>query len=388
MKIQALWNKRLQEFHHDIIRYFSLIAMSVFYSFIIFGSVFAYYYVKFLQWLPASFPTELLTTLLITLVFAQTSIRTFVKQADIIFLMPAEAQLTSYFKKSMIYSAGLDTSKLLLMLVIVTPLMKPTLFSFVILAGLLTLNIRLVWIEQWLTTSWQMIIHRFIRLSSIGIILYFIAIGNWIISGSLLVIQLILWFYVYNSRTRGVNWGFLIKQEEKSLEKIYKFIHFYTDVPHLKQSFKPRRLLGWAIKKGLVHQQSSTYTYLFSHLFVRYNEFFYLALRLTLIGYVVTYFVPAYGWLIIFPVHFFTGYQVLPLQHALNDSSRMYPVSARIRKNSFKKLLMALLFLQLLVLSSASFIHLHPLTVLAIMSIELLFICWFVYVFAAKRMAN
>ena len=156
-------------------------------------------------------------------------------------------------------------------------------------------------------------------------------------------------------RLKGVNWSFLINQEEKSLLKIYKFINFYIDVPHLKHSFKRRKLLGWLIKKVITYKQSSSYTYLFSHLFIRYNEFYYLYVRLTLIGIGISYFFPAYGWIVAFPLLFLSGYQLLPLQYSINDSSRIYPVSTKTLKQSFQKLLMSLLIVQLLFFNLASF---------------------------------
>ncbi|HJF31979.1 MAG TPA: ABC transporter permease, partial [Sporosarcina psychrophila] len=101
MKINSIWTERARDFYIDIAKYFSIIAMSVLYSFIIFGSVFIYYYLKFLQWLPPYFQTESIASFVITLTLLKTSVRTFLKKADIIFLMPAEKKLSSYFRTSM-----------------------------------------------------------------------------------------------------------------------------------------------------------------------------------------------------------------------------------------------------------------------------------------------
>ena len=105
------------------------------------------------------------------------------------------------------------------------------------------LNIRLIWLSNGCKPI--TIVHS--QSDSIFIILYhlyLLFVGNWLIAGSLLVVTLVLWFYVMNEKTAGVNWDFLIHREEKTLEKVYKFIHLYIDVPQLKYSFKPRRLLG------------------------------------------------------------------------------------------------------------------------------------------------
>lgn len=392
MEINSVWDKRLRDFYIEIVKYFSLIAMGVFYSFIIFGSVFLYYYMKFLQWLPLYLPTEMIASLVITFTFLKTNIRTFVKEADVIFLMPAETALSLYFRKSMFYSAFIDVIKLLIMLLIISPLVNQseiiTIPFLIIFSGLILLNIRLTWIEQWMTTKLQNLIHKVIRVLTFYTIIYFMFIDLWTIAGALLIINSFLWFYVFNNKERGINWDFLINQEEKSLLKIYKFINLYIDVPHLKHSFKRRKLLSWSIKKGITYKQSATYTYLFSHLFIRYNEFYYLYARLTLIGVSISFFFPAYGWIVAFPLLFLSGYQLLPLQYSINDSSRIYPVSTKTLKQSFQKLLMSLLIVQLLFFNLASFSPIFHIKVVVLIFMELLVIYWFVYSFASKRITK
>ena len=359
MDINAIWNKRLKEHYSEIIRYFSVITMSIVYSFIIFGAIFLYYYIKFLQWIPESFSTELLAALVVTSFFLTTGIRTFLKQADVIFLIPAEARLYPYFIKSMVYSACIHAVQLVLLLMVISPLIRLDVIAIITFplafSGLILLNIRLIWVEQWLVIPFQLFTYRLIRFLLFGTVLYILFAGNWLMAGSLLAINIMLWFYVVDKKITGVNWAFLIHREEKALEKIYKFIHLYIDVPQLTYAFKPRRLLGLFIKRTISHQQSSAYTYLFAHLFVRYNEFYYLYVRLTIIGCTIIYFVPTYGWLIIFPILFFTGYQLLPLQHSLNDYSHTYPISTAMKRKSFKKLLLSLLILQLVLLALALF---------------------------------
>ncbi|WP_255551441.1 ABC transporter permease [Sporosarcina sp. E16_8] len=389
MEVKSIWDERLKELYIEIVKYLSLIAMGVFYSLIIFGSISLYYYMKFLQWLPPHFPTETIASFVITFTFLKANVRTFVKKADVIFLMPAETALSSYFKKSMFYSAFIDAIQLIIMLLIISPLLKQgeifNAVSIITFSGLIILNIRLTWIEQWLTTKLQRLFHKVVRFSTFYTIIYFMFTGEWAISVILLLVNFLLWFYVFTTQAKGINWSFLINQEEKCLLKIYKFINFYIDVPHLKHSVKRRKLLGWLLKKVITYKLSSSYTYLFSHLFIRYNEFYYLYVRLTLIGIGVSYFFPAYGWFVAFPLLLLSGYQLLPLQYSINDSSRIYPVSTKTRKQSFQKLLMSLLIVQLLSFNLASFSPIFDLKVVVLIFMELLVAYWFVYFFASKR---
>lgn len=369
--------------------YFSVIGMSVFYSFIIFGSIFVYYYLKFLRWMPSNFPIEMLATLLFALIFLNTSIRTFVKKADAIFLTPMETELTSYFRKSMFLSGGIDALRFIIILIIIHPLLRDEktihFASLLIFTGLLILNIHLAWMEQWLHHSMQRFIHRLIRFVTFSVILYCLFMGNWMIAGGLFISNVILWSSLYKKKPKGVNWTFLSKQEEKSLIKLYRFINLFIDVPHLKHAFRRRTLLGWGIKKGIPFQQNATFVYLFSHLFFRYNEYYYLYVRLTLVGMTLLYFFPAYGWLITAPIFFLSGYQLLPLQHSINDNAHLYPIPIETIKKSFKKVLWTLLLVQFIVFNIASLGQVTLLTSGFKIVLEVLFIYWFVHMFIAKR---
>ena len=169
MDIKLVWDERLKAFYSVIVRYFLIIAMSVLYSFIIFGSIFVYYYFKSLNWLPPYFPTEIIASLLISFTFLKSKVRTFLKKADIIFLIPAETNLSLYFRKSIFYSTFMDAIRLIIGMVIISPLVRHaeiTITTFLIISSLIILNIRLTWVEQWLENKLQRFIHRLIRFLS------------------------------------------------------------------------------------------------------------------------------------------------------------------------------------------------------------------------------
>ena len=60
MDINYVWNKRIKEFYSEIIRYFSVITMSVVYSFIIFGAPFCIIIYSFSSGYPHLFQLNLL----------------------------------------------------------------------------------------------------------------------------------------------------------------------------------------------------------------------------------------------------------------------------------------------------------------------------------------
>ena len=390
MGSKTIWNDRMKAYYYEIASYFLIIGMGVFYTFLILGSVFIYYYIKFIQWLPPTIFTELIASLLIACVLLTTRIRTFVKQADIIFLFPMEKEMTGYFRKSQLFSAFLEAIKLLLALLVLSPLIRDTITIVFMLAllVLLLLNIRLVWVEQWLESKMQLVVHRTIRFLVTSTVIYFSLIHNWIIVGSLLLINFVLFFKMFGKEARGVKWSFLIKQEQKAVMATYRFLNLYIDVPHLKHSFSRRKFLVWFVGKWIPYKESSPHMYLFSRLFSRYNEFFYLYLRLSLIGLGVVYFFPTYGWIVILLVLFVSSYQVLPLQHSINEIVRLYPISTTRAKIAFKQFLFQLSIVQLVFLNLSSIFQVNLLQSISVISVEVIGSWWFVYFFLSKRMFN
>ncbi|RJS50197.1 hypothetical protein CJ483_23395 [Bacillus sp. PK3_68] len=93
-------------------RYYSIIGANVVYFFLIISSIFIYYFNLFLQWIPPQISVEVILSLFVTYFLKQTKVHTFVKRADIIFLLPLERELKPYFIKSLIYSFVIDAIKL------------------------------------------------------------------------------------------------------------------------------------------------------------------------------------------------------------------------------------------------------------------------------------
>ncbi|MEC2078060.1 ABC transporter permease [Metabacillus fastidiosus] len=387
MNIDSIWNNRFQQFYLKMVRYFSVIGMSVFYSILLGGAVFIYWYLKLLPMIPSSFYMDIFLSFFMSLLFLQTRVRTFAKRADLVFLRPMEGKLGSYFKKSMVYSGLLDAVKWGIVIIIINPLLKisfyiPLLFLFLCL---IVLNIRLTWVMQWLHGAYEKLLHQLIRILSFSVILFLFLMDYYFFSFLILFIQFLLFPFIFGKRQRGINWSYLIEEEEKALAAIYKFIQFYIDVPHLKRSFRRRTVLSWIIKRVIKHRQSSTFNYLFSHLFTRYNEFYYLYIRLTLIGCTIIYFSPLHSWAVILFILFITGYQLLPLQLCINDIIQLYPISFEERRKSFLKIVRSLLFIQLLLLNLVNFIQTDFIEASLFIVLEIIFIYVLLHFFLAKK---
>ncbi|WP_170885544.1 ABC transporter permease [Bacillus alkalicellulosilyticus] len=379
MDIKTLWSVRVQEFYRKMFRYYSIIGANVVYFFLVIGSISIYYFNLFLQWIPSQISVEVILAVLITIFSMRTNIRTFVKRADIIFLLPLEEKLKSYFIKSLVYSFTINIIKLLSFITIFVSLFLHTfnmyLPIFLVIVGIVSFNILMKWTEQWLENRVQFFLHRLNRLLSIYLMSYFLFNDDWTFVLVLLGVNFVYLIY-FIERKKTLNWQWLIDEEESAILRNYKFINFFMDVPNLKRSFRSRRWLTMIVKKCIPYSQSSTFIYLYSHLFIRYNDYFYLYLRLTVIGLLVNYAMPTSGWFITLLILFATGLQVIPLQNEIKESVLLYPISKSQMKDSFQKFVLVIIYAQFFTLYFALFIHTSTAKIY-----YLVIGCLFVYIF-------
>ena len=387
MDIKTLWGLRVQEFYRKMFRYYSIIGANVVYFFLIISSIFIYYFNLFLQWIPPQISVEVILSLFVTFILMQTKVRTFIKRADIVFLLPLEWKLKSYFIKSLVYSFVIDFIKSLSLITILLSLFlhktNISLPVFFLIVGIVSYNILMKWTEQWLKNHVQFVLHRLNRFFSIYLMCYFLFKNDWVFELVLMSINFVYLIY-FIGKKRNLNWQWLIVEEESALLRNFKFINIFMDVPNLKRSFRNRRLLTMILKRCIPYSQSSTFVYLYSHLFVRYNDYFYLYLRLTLIGIFVNYAIPTSGWIFNLLILFMTGYQVIPLQHEIKQSVLLYPISKTQINDSFLKFVLVVLYAQLFILYFAMFIYTSTAKIYYLV-IGSLFVYVFVYFFVSKR---
>ena len=386
MDRQTLWDVRVQKYYQHMFRYYSVVGANVVYFFLIISSIFIYYFHIFLQWLPPEITVEVILSLFVVFILKRTKVRTFVKRADIVFLLPLEWGLRPYFLKSLLYCLVMDALKLIVfMTVFLSLFLHTTPFSFFILifiVGIVAYNTLMKWDEQWLENRVQFVLHRLHRFSSIYLMFYFFLKNDWIFVLVLMGANFV--YLIFYRRNRGLNWDWLIEEEESALLRNYKFINMFIDVSNLKRSFRNRRLLTKLLKRCIPYSRKNTFFYLYSHLFVRYNDYFYLFLRLTFIGLFVIYAMPTSGVVVILLILFMTGFQVIPLQHERNESVSLYPVSKSQIKDSFLKLVLAILLVQFFILYIALFTFTSNAKILSL-AIGTLFVYVFVFFFISKR---
>lgn len=387
MVIKTLWGVRCQAFYRKMFRYYSIIGANVVYFFVIIGSIFIYYFHLFLQWIPPQISIELILSLFSTLILMQTKIRTFIKRADIIFLLPLEWKLKPYVIKSLVYSFSIQFVKVLSLITVLFSLLlhesNITFSRFILIAGIVCCSVLMKWTEQWLENYVQLALHRLIKLLSIYLMFYFLFNHDLVFEFVLMGLNFVYIIFQIG-RKRNLNWQWLIVEEENALLGNYKFINIFMDVPNFKHSFRKRRLLTMFLNRCIPYRQSSSLIYLYLHLFVRYNDYFYLYLQLTVIGIFVNYAMPASGWMFNLLILVMTGLQVIPLQHQIKQTVMLYPISNSRMNDSFLKSVLVILYAQFFILSFALFILTSTANIYFLIT-GILFVYVFVYYFVSKK---
>ena len=208
------------------------------------------------QWLQ-HIPKHIDYTLCASIILAVTSIfpiRTFLKDADRIFLLPFEKHMKNYMNLSIRYSYFNRIAIQLVILIILFPLFSKLDGDFItpfIILSILTLihpwiGLKVRW--QWYQlkqSSWSISLILFlINLVTYDLVLgyqmYWGVIFTFILLGGMLALPKL-------NRVNLYPWERMINIEERHHTNYYKFVNMFTDVKHLKESAVRRRYLDFLL---------------------------------------------------------------------------------------------------------------------------------------------
>lgn len=371
MNGMTLWTERVKAYWNEAIRYLRLIGNSGFlftvYLLVIIGS---YYYSVLLKWLPDTFPAIWIFVAVFAHFLTRGHVRTFVKQADVVFLLPYESKLDTYFRASKWYSFALQSVVLILVMVVLSPLFMKYLADqagsvFIVLCCLLIAkgwNVLTSWEEARFQSDGERRMHFLLRaiLNAVFVFLLFSGAGLLFIV-SLFVIMLLLYFFYYQklARALSIKWDHLIEVEERMLLSFYRIANAFTDVPKLRHQVKARRYLSWLLEV-FTASKTSVYHYLFSRSFLRANDYAGIYVRLTLISAVVLAFLPT-GWLqlivMLLFMHMVTN-QLSTLWYHYDTSMwvDLYPIKEGMKEKALSQLSFRLLLIMIVVQVAVLFV--------------------------------
>lgn len=281
-KEKSYYNKFIFNGHFTV---FLLILLGAF----IFG------YGEWLQHIPQHIDYALFASIAVALV-SLFPIRTLLKDADKIFLLPFEKHMKDYMQVSLIYSYSSRIFLQVILLIILFPLfykLNDNHFAFYIVFAISAiifpyLGLLVKW--QWLKlnlSSWTINLLLFVLF---GITFYLILrFHNYFAIIFIFIVGVLLLILKMNSKKQLIPWERMIAIEQQKHTNYYKFVNMFTDVKHLRESAVRRSYLDFILPtpKGNKFNENRMYLFLFVRSFVRGRDAFSIILRLVIIALVL-----------------------------------------------------------------------------------------------------
>lgn len=346
MNSQQFWKNRFVEYIKEMQKYLRYIFNGhlVFVMVLALGGG-AYYYSNWVKTLQSNFPVALIMAIILAILVTRSPIHTFLKEADIVFILPLETQLKNYFNRSILLSWVMQGYLLLLVLAALMPMYAKVtganLYDFVGLSILLLIMKFVNLYISWYVLKYQEIstsrVDLFIRLIINGVLLYFVIDQAMILFSGFILLLLLGLFLYYRVATgkKILKWDRLVALERKRLLSFYRIANLFTDVPELAGKVVRRKWLDGFLA-FIPFGQKSTYTYLYARTFLRANDYVGLLIRLTIIGSVIIV-VLSNIWAYLFVTLLFlfmTALQLLPVWkvHEWKIWIALYPIPDRMRE--------------------------------------------------------
>jgi ABC-2 type transport system permease protein len=363
--VNGLWKQRVEQYMADTRKYLKYMLndhLKIVLIFILGGA--AYYYQQWLETLSPSFPAALLMALLIGIVLTAGGIRTFFKQADVVYLLPLEQRLSPYLVKSFFFSLTSQVYILLMTVAALSPLyVKVTgetygavLTLFMLFLIIKTANAFMSWHMTYFEDRFARVMDFTVRFGLNAAFAYFLFVrASFIFPLAVAVLISGLAYYYYTlTKKKPLKWEHLIDLEAKRMQFFYRMANLFTDVPDVKEKAARRAYMDGLLKR-ISFAQRSSYTYLYSRTFLRAGDYFGLTVRLTVIGGFILWNAPLeYGKIVVtVVVIYLTGIQLIPLwkHHEYKLWTTLYPIGHAQREKAFLNLLQRVLSVQTVLLS-------------------------------------
>ncbi|MDQ0299864.1 ABC-2 type transport system permease protein [Salibacterium salarium] len=366
MDVNNLWGDRVREFWNEAIRYLRLLGNSGFmfslYALFIAGG---YFYPSFIEWLPEAIPVSFILAGVFTYMLTKCPLRTFLKEGDLVFLLPLEPKLKNYFRNSVLYSFIMQSIAMAIIFLLLGPLFQDRVnedsgYLYSVLFCILVANLwnyASFWAEARIQTETIRNVHVVARVvinAGLTTLLFHNA-AFWYPAAVFLIMLFVYLFYYYPLLTQHLlKWELLLALEQKRLSIFYRFVQSFTDVPHVKAGVKRRKWIT-SLTDSFIWKNNSVYKVLFGKAFIRSGEYLGMYTRLLVTGGLVMYAFPndwfRLGVALLFV--YMTSVQLRTLWHHLDVMMwpDLYPVSISNKQLAFRHIAKRLLLFQTVLLS-------------------------------------
>lgn len=379
--MNKIWDQRLNQYQQKLLRYLRYVFNDHFIIalFFVFGAV-CYGYFNFIDHYvqPLTFIDRLVIIISLMIILQIGKFATLFQKPDVVFLLPNDYRINGYLIKARHHSMMMTALiQIGCGLVTVPFLVRVLHFKWLDWAVLLGSQVLFKWMQllfeenSFFDQKWN---SNQIQLLKQGLPLIGIVVGIFISPWLGSIIALIVWGGMLQLRKRAnyhiFRWKDAIAAENKRVMRIYKFFSLFTDVPEVHQKIKRRRYLDWLLPRAQ-QDPRQTYKYLYWRGFWRNPEYSGLFMRLTIIGVLLMLFINL-NWvslLIGLLFVYLTSFQLLPLANQFYDIvfTHLYPLKLSQQLVSFRKILVTLAVVQIVIFTAVLLIATRSLITVVIL---------------------
>ncbi|EFI82916.1 ABC transporter permease [Listeria grayi] len=395
---RELWQKRFEAYTTELIRYMRYMFNDHLLFVLVIGvGAGIFYYAGWVKTIQETFPAIPLMVTLLTIAVVISPIITLLKEPDIVYLIVKETEMQDYFKRAKRISFWMQLYLYIVILAVAMPMYvgvtHRSYFHFFLLLvsiGAIKLwNVYTNWESMKLDnsdTTWM-----FARVVISALLIYLLLAFSFYWTIPLTIIVLGLSYWGLKKRTEGIilRWEILIDKEQGRMNRFYRLVNLFTDVPHLKGTVRRRAYLDF-LYRPIPYANRKTYAYLWSRTFVRINEFSGLYLRLTVVAVILLIFLSGFYLTIVFSLLFLylTGFQFIPMIKHFDGQimQRLYPITEAVKKRSYIHLLRILLLAQAILFSLIGIAQNGSVGGLWILIINVGFVAAFTFLYVPYRL--
>lgn len=401
MSLSAVFKKRSHYYYKQLGKYLKYVFNDHFViALLILVGALGFAYSDYVETVPAD--ALLPRILLVSVVFSAVTIggiRTLIKPADGIFLLPLEKELVPIMHRHLMVSTLFFSVGMTVIAIITMPLLEAltiaqSTFSPEWLMTLILLKtfdlLTLYYLFKMTSSKNDYLVNNLKN----GWILMLLAISIFISLMAGLIITLIsvvtLFYMVFKKNKVTIwNWEKLIETEEKRVQIIYRLINLFIETPYGRNKVKRRRPLDYIIV--LFDKNTNPHLYYMVRVFFRQTAFSGLYFRLCLVGLMFVLFSPTL-WLRLTGSLLFIyliGFQLLPLKRILDESIhfKLYPYKNTDKIKAIQKFLSSLLMISSVLFSIGSF-NGGLETIGMVFLTSTLFVWGFVKIYIPKRLGK
>jgi ABC-2 type transport system permease protein len=368
MDVRKYWKDRFKLFRGEIQKYMKYILTDHLKSVLFVGLGFlAFYYQSWLETLPANFPAALIIAVIMAIILANGTVITFLKEADVVFFLPLEEKLKSYFVRSFFLTYMLHAYIVVMISGMLIPLylkqIKGPTSSIVLLILVLVLakgwNLCVSWENAYFYEKERKVMDYLLRIFLNFALVYMVIIPSLRLYtfGIAGIMGAYLFYLFMQTKGRSLPWERLIEQEQRRMALFYRVANMFTDVPGMKGRAKRRKWLD-IFTRGIGFASKETYSYLYIRTFLRSGDYAGLYIRLVCIGIILLTVIPnqyiqlAVGVFFLYLISF--QLQTLWHHHRSLLWLSLYPIEEIHKKEALLRIMWKLTFIASILFAGAT----------------------------------